>query len=209
MSSSIFLGSMPGSGQRGPAEHERRQQILRAAYEYFRHYGYRKTTVVDLAKEIGFSSAYIYRFFASKQAIGIAVCSLCLGEILSEIEQSIAQVPSPVAGMRHIFQGLAKNGMKALNEEKKIHDLVLASFEENWTCLHNFNEAIFEMIRTLVVSGRQTGMFERKTPLDETCRAIWHTTQPFFHPMLLEQNNDHIDEDAIAVANLVLRSLSS
>jgi AcrR family transcriptional regulator len=209
MKNSHSADSTAKSGQRGPVEHERRQQILGAAYEYFRHYGYRKTTVVDLAKEIGFSSAYIYKFFDSKEAIGIAVCSHCLGEILFEIEQAIAQGPSPVAGIRQVFQGLAKNGMKALNKEKKIYDLVSASFEENWPCLHNFNEAIFEMIRKLVVRGRETGIFERKTPLDETCRAICHTTQPFFHPMLLEQNNNDIDEDATAVANLVLRSLSS
>jgi AcrR family transcriptional regulator len=32
--------------------------------------GYGKTTVADLAKAIGFSKAYIYKFFDSKQAIG-------------------------------------------------------------------------------------------------------------------------------------------
>src|ERR1700709_1504990 len=138
MNKSVASGLVGASGQRGPAEHERRQQILRAAYEYFRHYGYRKTTVVDLAKEIGLSSAYIYKFFDSKQAIGNAVCSQCLGEILSELEHALAKSPSPVAGIRYIFQGLAKNGMKALNEEKKIHDIVAASFEENWSSFHDF-----------------------------------------------------------------------
>ena len=61
-------------GQRGPAEHERRDQIVAAAREHFRHYGYNKTTVADLAKAIGLSTAYIYKFFDSKKAIGEAVC---------------------------------------------------------------------------------------------------------------------------------------
>ncbi len=58
------------SGQRGPAEHDRREQIIAAANEHFRHYGYNKTTVADLAKAIGLSTAYIYKFFESKRAIG-------------------------------------------------------------------------------------------------------------------------------------------
>ena len=70
----------PG-GQRGPAEHERREQIIRAADEHFRHYGYAKTTVADLAKAIGVSAAYVYRFFESKQAIGEAVCAMTLARI--------------------------------------------------------------------------------------------------------------------------------
>ena len=51
------------TGQRGPAEHERREQIIAAAGEHFRHYGYGKTTVADLGKAIGLSKAYIYKFF--------------------------------------------------------------------------------------------------------------------------------------------------
>ncbi|WP_325380843.1 TetR/AcrR family transcriptional regulator, partial [Edaphobacter sp.] len=58
------------SGQRGPADSERRQQILHAAFEHFRLYGYRKTTVADIAKAINLSTPYLYNFFDSKQAIG-------------------------------------------------------------------------------------------------------------------------------------------
>src|SRR6266699_3801077 len=75
----------PNAGQRGPAEHERREQIIAAASEHFRHYGYNKTTVADLAKAIGLSTAYIYKFFDSKKAIGEAACGLCLGDIAQAV----------------------------------------------------------------------------------------------------------------------------
>ena len=51
---------------RGPADHDVRDQIVAAATEHFRLYGYDKTAVSDLAKAIGFSKAYIYKFFESK-----------------------------------------------------------------------------------------------------------------------------------------------
>lgn len=41
------------AGQRGPAEHERRDQILELANELFSAHGYRKTSVTDIAKAVG------------------------------------------------------------------------------------------------------------------------------------------------------------
>ncbi|WP_217430310.1 TetR/AcrR family transcriptional regulator [Sphingomonas bacterium] len=66
------------AGQRGPADHSISDQIFDAVDEHFSRYRYGKTTVADLAKAIGFSKAYIYKFFDSKQAIGEAICSRCL-----------------------------------------------------------------------------------------------------------------------------------
>src|ERR1700761_29681 len=96
------------SGQRGPADHERREQIIAAADEHFRHYGYGKTTVADLARSIGLSSAYIYKFFESKQAIGQAVCQQILAEIIVEIT-ALAEERTPASDrLRRIFQTLAR-----------------------------------------------------------------------------------------------------
>src|SRR5579871_4045184 len=95
------------SRHRGPAEHERREQIINAASEHFRHYGYQKTTVADLAKAIGLSKAYVYKFFDSKQAIGESICSMCLSEI-ADAAQAIAEENKPAPDrLRRIFKVIA------------------------------------------------------------------------------------------------------
>ena len=68
-------------GQRGPQQHEMRDRIVRAAEARFRHYGYGKTTVSEIAADLSVSSAYIYKFFGSKIAICEAVCGSLLGRI--------------------------------------------------------------------------------------------------------------------------------
>ena len=75
---------------RGPADHNVRDQIVVAAEAHFSHYGYEKTTVSDLAKAIGFSKAYIYKFFDSKQAIGEAICARTLSTIVAAVEEAVA-----------------------------------------------------------------------------------------------------------------------
>ena len=89
---SEIASSIPLS--RGPADHSVRDQIVEAADEHFSHYGYEKTTVSDLAKAIGFSKAYIYKFFDSKQAIGEAICTKTLGAIVVAVEEAVAGAPT-------------------------------------------------------------------------------------------------------------------
>jgi AcrR family transcriptional regulator len=209
MGQEIIIDANAVSGQRGPADHKRRQQILQAAGEHFRLYGYRKTTLADIAKAIDLSTPYLYKFFDSKQSIGEAICSHCLGAVLSEVEESIAATNSPVEKLRRVFSGLENRGWQVLNEEPKLHDLVCASFEEGWGSLSSFKEGVFQMIRKIVVQGRESGEFERKTPLEETCRAIAKMTELFFHPTLLAQAGKSQQEEALAVANVAIRSLTA
>jgi AcrR family transcriptional regulator len=197
------------SGQRGPADHKRRQQILQAADEHFRLYGYRKTTLADIAKSIHLSTPYIYKFFDSKQAIGEAMCWHCLGAVLSQIEQSMAATNSPVEKLRRIFAGLERIAWQLHSEQPKINELVSASFEENWESVGRFREGLVEMIRKIVIQGRKSGEFERKTPLDETSRAIARMTELFYNPSFLKQAGKSQQEEAVAVANVAIRSLTA
>ena len=198
----------PQAGQRGPAEHERREQIIAAANEHFRHYGYNKTTVADLAKAIGLSTAYIYKFFDSKKAIGEAACGLCLGAIASGV-QSIADERRPASErLRRVFLELARRGAALFFQDRKMHDIVAAALTEKWQSNETHDATLLAVIRRIVQDGREAGEFERKTPLDETSRAILLTLEPIKNPLLLEQRLDTLDEDAAAMANLVLRSLA-
>ena len=203
------LQASTATGQRGPADHNIRDQIIAAADDHFSHYGYGKTTVADLAKAIGFSKAYIYKFFDSKQAIGEAMCWHCLSAVLSEIEQSITATKSPVEKLRRVFLGLEGISWRLLNEQRKIHEMVSVSFEERWESIARFQEGIFQMVGKIVVQGRESGAFERKTPLEETSRAISRMTELFYHPTLMEQVGKSQKEEALAVANVAIRSLTA
>jgi len=196
------------SGQRGPADHERRQQIIKAADEHFRHYGYGKTTVADLARAIGLSSAYIYKFFESKQAIGQAVCQLILGEIVAEA-RAVAEGEGPRADrLRRMFQVVARRGLEMFFDQRKLHDIAVIACQERWPTIDEYKANLSGILARLIAEGREAGDFERKTPLDETIGAILLSMVAFMHPILLEECLDEAEIQALMVANLVLRSLA-
>src|SRR3982751_4432627 len=99
---------------RGPADHEVRSQIVAAATERFSRYGYEKTTVSDLAKAIGFSKAYVYKFFESKQAIGEMICANCLRDIETEVKAAIAETDLPPEKLRRMFKGFTEATLRLL-----------------------------------------------------------------------------------------------
>src|SRR5580765_1026001 len=58
-----------------------RARILDEAERLFRHYGYTKTTVADIARELGMSPANVYRFFQSKAAIHEALVDRLVADV--------------------------------------------------------------------------------------------------------------------------------
>lgn len=50
-----------------------------------RHFGHRKTTVADIASELGTSRANIYRFFPTKDAIDQHVCGRVIDQTLEAL----------------------------------------------------------------------------------------------------------------------------
>lgn len=199
----------PTAGQRGPAEHDRRAQIVEAADGYFRHYGYGKTTVADLAKATGLSTAYIYKFFESKQAIGEAICAKCLGTISEEMKK-IAGESAPAADrLRRMYAGVAKESVRRFFHDRRLHDIVNTAREGQWQITKDHQATVLGIIVQVVAEGRAAGEFETETPLMKTSNAIAQTLQLVSHPVLLEENLDDLEERCAEISTLVLRGLQT
>ena len=193
---------------RGPADHEVRDQIVAAATEHFSRYGYEKTTVSDLAKAIGFSKAYIYKFFESKQAIGEMICANCLREIETEVSAAVAETDLPPEKLRRMFKVLIEASLRLFFQDRKLYEIAASAATERWQSVLAYEERIQKLLRDVLQEGRQAGDFERKTPLDETAMAIYLVMRPYLNPLLLQHSFDYTEEAQAHLSSLVLRSLS-
>lgn len=200
--------SLQTATPRGPAEHSVRDQIIEAANECFARYGYGKTTVSDLAREIGFSKAYIYRFFESKQAIGEAICGERLERILAEARAAIDEGGSATDRLRRMFRSVTALSVALFFDDQKIFEIAALSAKERWSSTHAYADALKAMLEEIIREGRENGEFERKTPIDEICRSIFYAMTPFIDPLHLERNLDLLPEAQTEVTSLVLRSLA-
>ena len=199
----------PVEGQRGPVDHDVRDRIVVAARAHFTRFGYSKTTVADLAKAIGFSKAYVYKFFESKQAIGEAICAQCLEKILSAGEAGKAEGKTASEKLRRCFNGLVNATVAMVFEEELLYEIAAHAAAERWSPSVAYVEKVEAMVREIVLIGRETGEFERKTPIDETSDAIMLVIQGFINPLMLKHNLHELPDGPTKVINLVLRSLAA
>lgn len=193
---------------RGPAEHDVRHQIIVAAREHFSRYGYEKTTVSELARSIGFSKAYIYKFFDSKQAIGEAICMDCLEGIEAEARAVVASASSAPDKLRRLFQSLPEATLKLFSEDRKLYEIAISAASGRWPATITHEARLKELLREILVQGRAEGQFERKTPLDDVMIATYLVLRPYLNPLLLQYSFEQLDVAPTQLVNLVLRSLS-
>ncbi|RQR53051.1 TetR/AcrR family transcriptional regulator [Burkholderia sp. Bp9140] len=193
---------------RGPADHDVRDQIVAAATEHFSRYGYEKTTVSDLAKAIGFSKAYIYKFFESKQAIGEMICANCLHEIETDVRAAVAEAELPTEKLRQMFKVFTEASLRLFFRDRKLYDIAASAATGNWQAVQAYEARVQKLLQDVLQQGRQSGEFERKTPLDETVTAIYLVMRPYLNPLLLQYNLDTTDAAPTQLSSLVLRSLA-
>ncbi|SDU29797.1 TetR/AcrR family transcriptional regulator [Halopseudomonas salegens] len=193
---------------RGPAEHEVRDQIVSTATEHFSRYGYEKTTVSDLAKSVGFSKAYIYKFFESKQAIGEAICANCLSQIEADVRAAVNEAEHPPEQLRRMFKSIVEASLRLFFQDRKLYEIAASAATERWQATLDYEARIQALLQDILKAGRQSGDFERKTPLDETVTAIYLVLRPYLNPLLLQYGFEYTEEAPTKLSSLVLRSLS-
>jgi AcrR family transcriptional regulator len=200
--------SLPGV--RGDPDHAVRHRILAATQARFRHYGYDKTTVADIASDVGISPAYVYKFYASK----LAICEAIVGEMVARIAHDLADVANQDAPaserLRLLYKVMLEQSVALFFEERKLHDLIRVGLDARYQSVEALKQAMRDAARTIIMAGRASGEFEKRVPLADVVDAIWISLVPFAHPAVLEHLQDNIDlaRHARNMADLALRGLT-
>src|SRR5947207_15448953 len=102
---------------------EVRARILEAAEEHFRRIGYHKTSVADIASELGMSPANVYRFFPTRDAINESICGRILNEV-ADIAFAIARTNAPaIEKLDQLLTAVHRHNKMTVVREKHMHDL--------------------------------------------------------------------------------------
>ena len=193
---------------------ETRERILVAAEELFRRIGYYKTTVGDIAQALNMSSANIYRFFPSKNAIVEGLCAKILGALLQEATAAANAPGEPSERVFKVLMTLHRHHRDHLTNHERVHEMVAVAMDENWGAIHAFLETCKGLVEKLVAEGQASGEFGPGEPLllaDLTfgaCSAI-------LHPQMISKcardgrTVEEIDVLAQGLVGFALRALAS
>ena len=161
-------------------------RILDAAEQLFRHYGYTKTTVADIARELHMSPANVYRFFPSKSAIHEALAERMVGE--REVAAlKIARLPiSAAERLRTFVVQSYKATVATMVGEKKVHEMVSVALEEQWGVIERHLDRMTGILAIIIRDGMATGEFARGDA-DSAARCFAASVISVCHPQVVAQ----------------------
>ena len=124
------------------------------------------------------------------------------------VDAAIADASSASDRFRRMFRAFVEAGSQLFFEDRKLYDIATTAALEPWPSVQAYERYVEELVANVIREGRESGEFERKTPLDEATGAICLVMKPYINPVLLQYNLDHAQESAQHLSSLVLRSLA-
>lgn len=161
-------------------------RILDAAERLFRHYGYSKTTVADVARDLGMSPANIYRFFASKVEIHQAICGRMLATSYALAANICHQPISASDRLRQFVRSQYQLTLDTMLDQQKVHEMVIVAIERDWHVIEKHIDDINALIAVVIREGIAAGEFAEQDP-EVASRCFGAATVNLCHPQLVAQ----------------------
>src|SRR6218665_1672525 len=134
-------------------------RILDTAERLFKHYGYTKTNVADIAKDLGMSPANIYRFFSSKADIHKALAHRMLEAGRAVARANAARPVSATERLRDHFLQQHQITVETFLHENKVHEMVVVAIEEQWSVVEDHIRQLQMIVAGIVRQGIDAGEF--------------------------------------------------
>jgi AcrR family transcriptional regulator len=189
-------------------QEETRSRIIDAAETRFRSYGYGKTTMAEIATDVGMSAANLYRFFENKLDIGAALAQRCFGEREKMI---LEVVNNPELTAAQKLEGLVLAILRythgQFSTEPKMNELVEIIITKRQDLVQNKINRDQELVIEILRQGQEAGDFVIDD-LNRSAEAVRNATIKFCMPLFMFMYPlEEFERMAKEVVQLLLKGL--
>jgi len=138
---------------------EFRKKVIITAAQIFSRYGFKKTTMDEIAKGLKMGKSSIYYYFKSKEEIFEAVVLYEANILRNELTKSIKSVESPVDKMRNYVFVRMKAFEKLSNYYNAIFDKNLDHFDFIEKIRSKYDREELAILRLLLYHGARKKVF--------------------------------------------------
>lgn len=103
---------------------DKHEAILTAAFSLFSHYGYRRTSIDDIAQEAGIAKGTVYLYFKSKEEIFRALSQQLLDRVLATAETAAAAPTSVTERLRGVLEAKFGYFFELLHRSAHVRELL-------------------------------------------------------------------------------------
>lgn len=187
-----------------------RTDILDAAEQRLRTYGYGKTTMAEIATDVGMSAANLYRYFDNKLDIGAALAQRCFSERFAVLSAVVGrQDLSATQKLESFVIENLRYTHTQFSEAPKVNELVDIIMTERCELIQAKIENDLKLVNAILENGVQTGEFAIED-IGVTAEAVQHAIVKFSVPLFMTMYPlDEFEQHARNLVSLLVRGLGT
>lgn len=186
----------------GPSNDSVRAAILDSARELFARFGYKKTTMEDIAQSLGKGKSSLYYYFKNKEEIFQAVVDW-EGEILfSKLRQIVHSSDAADAKMRLYVQVRMENIRELQNYHIAIKEDMGGGLDFLDHIKGKYEKTEIEMIQAIMEEGLEKNLFQLKNT-NIAAVAIATALKGLETPLFKSMNLNNFEEFKVQIDNIL------
>jgi len=185
-----------------------KDNILQAAQQRFRQYGYGKTTMAEIAEDVSMSAANLYRYFQNKQDIAGACANMCMCEHNEHIREFTRNKKLSAAQRLYTFAIEAcRHNMSVMKDTPRAMELVQIISANNGDMVKKNIENQVGLIAEILSYGNETGEFQVNDVIGQA-KTLYSTLLLFDVPIFLSlYTQEEFEEKAQNIINLIIEGI--
>lgn len=183
-----------------------RQKVIISAGQIFSRYGFKKTTMDEIAKALKMGKSSIYYYFKSKEEIFKAVLLYEANILRNELTTTIKSVESPVDKMRNYVFVRMKAFEKLSNYYNAIFDKNLDHFDFVESIRSKYDREELAILRLILYHGARKKVFNVVNS-EYTALAVQTTLKGLEVPLFWKKKEDKIELRLNAVLDVLFNGI--
>ena len=186
-----------------------RQKILDAAEHRLWHYGFKKTTIDEIAADAGVGKGTVYLYFGSKEEIALAIVTQFKELSLNEQQQIVLdRQMSPVEKIKQMLTRPALMAYRRCIQSPSAQEMVSAVRPQLHALVQPYQEQEIALLAAVVEEGIRSSLFAAAEPL-QVARTLKNMCAGFWPPYPLGEGEEDIATQISRIVDLAFCGLKN
>jgi len=185
------------------AEKDMREQIIESAKDIFSRFGFRKSTVDDIARSIHKAKSSIYYYFGSKEEIFEEVIRREYTYLKDRLSDALADEDTPEGKLRAYVLTRLRVLLKVSNFYRAITSEYLSYFGLIEKLRKDYVQEEVQVFRGILQEGVEKGVFKIKN-IDITARTVITAMKGLEYEWATTENASELEKDVEKILDIVL-----
>lgn len=184
----------------------KKELIVEAAEEVFARFGFKKSTIEDIASKAHMGKATLYYYFSSKEKIFGEVIRKDSELFQAKLNEAISIVESPEAKLRAYIA----TRMLHLKDLSKFYTTLTSEYLDYYFFVEKIRRDFYEYENQILTQLLQEGIDQDHFSIDNielTSRMISTAIKGLEYPLLLEKNNYNPIEESNRMLDIIFNGI--